>query len=88
MHGYTFSQQRDRGTIGVAQGYAMTRSLAILNVVVIGSTCLAQGLDVSAPERPNEFHFIEAEHASLSGAAQVSGTAVWIYSGALVRDRQ
>ncbi|MBB74407.1 MAG: hypothetical protein CMJ75_07840 [Planctomycetaceae bacterium] len=42
--------------------------------------------DVSASQKAHDFHFIEAEHTSLSGAAQAAGTAVWIYGGAVTWD--
>ena len=34
-----------------------------------------------ASARGQTVHFVEAEHTSLSGAAQAGGTAVWTYSG-------
>ena len=51
----------------------------MLTALVASAVVVKPG--VSAPERTPEFHFIAAEHASLTGTAQTSGTAVWIYSG-------
>ena len=62
----------------------LTRKSFMLATLIASVAVFTPVVDASQP--PHEFHFVEAEHTSLSGAAQASGTAVWIYGGAVTWD--
>ena len=63
---------------------SLTRESFILAALIASTVAFNPG--VNASQQTHEFHFVEAEHTSLSGAAQASGTAVWIYGGAVTWD--